>query len=124
MAHLLFQRGHAFARVFADDGQGVEALVDHLVQVLCHQLAGTRGLAECQREALHLLSVAHGDVADVLQRLEGLLPLDAERHHRLLCLEEVFLVVDRLLAVLRYAGEHVFGGFGVAPEQRGKVEFL
>ena len=72
LAHLLFQFGYALAGLLADHLQRVEPRVDHLQQILTHQLAGATHLRERQCQRLHLLFVAQGDVADVLQLAESI----------------------------------------------------
>ena len=76
--HLVLQLTDALTGLLRNHSQRVEAGVNHLQQVLAHQLARARHLGEGQRQRVELLGVAHRDVTYLAQYGHHLLRLDIE----------------------------------------------
>ena len=87
--HLLFEFADGFPGLLADYREGIEASVNHLQEVLSHELACRAHLRKGEGEAVKFLRVAHRDVADGFQYWHNFLRLDVEGEHSLRSFGEV-----------------------------------
>ena len=87
--HLVFQLADALAGLLRNHSQRVEAGVNHLQQVLTHQLASAAHLSKGKRQRVELLRITHRDVTYLAQYGHHLLGLDVETKQSLSSFRQV-----------------------------------